>query len=237
MSGPAEFPPDITLAVDGEGVIRTAVFAEALADESLDQWRACGGRTPSLPTAAEQMAKAVESGSAGGGVLVLHVNQRLPSGRELTAGIHNRQARLKGRLHRHRQECSGRSRTSSPGWPCPEGARTGLLEASRGRNSISRTARRFAGGGRAGAGRQFAGRRGQRGGDEDPRSRPRAPNSFPIWRIETARPLDASSRRPAQGTGARASCSISGRGVLELAGVDPDQRGRGVLSVSDGAAS
>ena len=39
MNEQTRLAPDITLAVDGAGVIRTATFGEALADEALEQWQ------------------------------------------------------------------------------------------------------------------------------------------------------------------------------------------------------
>jgi transcriptional regulator PpsR len=80
MSEPAQFPPDITLAVDGEGLIRTALSAE----EPLEQW--CGLRWTDTvsPDAAERVAKVVESARQEGESSCFTVNQRLPSGRELT---------------------------------------------------------------------------------------------------------------------------------------------------------
>ncbi|RBP11320.1 transcriptional regulator PpsR [Roseiarcus fermentans] len=83
MSEPAQFPPDITLAVDGEGVIRTAVSAEALADEQLDQWRGMLWTDTVPPEAAAQVARAVESARREGESSCFTLNQRLPSGREL----------------------------------------------------------------------------------------------------------------------------------------------------------
>jgi transcriptional regulator PpsR len=83
MNDLAQFPPDITLAVDGDGVIRTAVSAEALADESIDQWRGVRWTDTVPPEAAEQVAKAVESARNEGESSCFTVNQRLPSGRQL----------------------------------------------------------------------------------------------------------------------------------------------------------
>ena len=84
MSEHALFPPDITLAVDGEGVIRTAVLAMPLADESLDDWRGLRWTDTVSPDAAERVARAVESARREGESSCFTVNQRLPSGRELT---------------------------------------------------------------------------------------------------------------------------------------------------------
>ena len=83
MNEPAQFPPDITLAVDGEGVIRTAVSAQTLSGEAFDQWRGLRWTDTVGPEAAEQVAKAVESAGREGESSCFTVAQRLPSGREL----------------------------------------------------------------------------------------------------------------------------------------------------------
>ncbi|MGO9421201.1 transcriptional regulator PpsR [Roseiarcus sp.] len=84
MSEPAQFSPDITLEVDREGVIRTAVSAEALADEPLEQWRGLRWTDTVSPDTAERVAEAVETAHHEGESSCFTVNQRLPSGRELT---------------------------------------------------------------------------------------------------------------------------------------------------------
>ena len=83
MSELAQFPPDITLAVDGDGVIRTAMSADALADESIDLWRGMRWADTVPPEAAAQVAKAVELARQEGESSCFTVNQRLPSGRQL----------------------------------------------------------------------------------------------------------------------------------------------------------
>lgn len=83
MNERAQFPPDITLAVDGGGVIRTAVSAEALAGEPLDEWRGRRWTDTVPPEAAEQVARAVEPARREGESSCFTVNQRLPSGRRL----------------------------------------------------------------------------------------------------------------------------------------------------------
>ncbi len=83
MSESLQFSPDITLAVDGEGVIRTAVSAEALADEPLGEWQGLRWTDTVPPEAAERVAIAVESVRREGASSCFTVNQRLPSGREL----------------------------------------------------------------------------------------------------------------------------------------------------------
>ncbi len=79
-----QFPPDITLAVDGEGVIRSAVSAETLAGEALEQWRGLRWTDTIGPEAAKHVAKAVEFAGREGELSCFTVAQRLPSGRELT---------------------------------------------------------------------------------------------------------------------------------------------------------
>ena len=75
--------PDITLAVDGEGVIRTAVSAETLAGKSIEQWRGLRWADTVSPEMAGQVAQAVEEARREGESSCFTVNQRLPSGREL----------------------------------------------------------------------------------------------------------------------------------------------------------
>jgi transcriptional regulator PpsR len=83
MSEPAQFSPDITLAVDGDGVIQTAVSAEALADEPLEEWRGLRWSDTVPAEVAERVARAVESVRNEGASSCFTVTQRLPSGREL----------------------------------------------------------------------------------------------------------------------------------------------------------
>jgi transcriptional regulator PpsR len=83
MSGSAQFPPDITLSVDGDGVIRSAVSAETLSDESLDQWQGLRWAETISTGEANSVANAVESAGREGESTCFVVSQRLPSGREL----------------------------------------------------------------------------------------------------------------------------------------------------------
>lgn len=83
MSEHSQIGPDITLAVDGEGVIRTAVSAETLAGESIEQWRGVRWTDTVPPEMAGQVAQAVEEAQREGKSSCFTVNQRLPSGREL----------------------------------------------------------------------------------------------------------------------------------------------------------
>ena len=75
--------PDITLAVDGEGVIRSAVSAEALAGESLDQWRGLPWKDAVPSDLAKQVARVVENAQRSGESSCFTVNQKFPSGREV----------------------------------------------------------------------------------------------------------------------------------------------------------
>jgi transcriptional regulator PpsR len=74
--------PDITLAVDGDGVIRSAVSAERLAGEILDPWRGLPWKDTLTPELAREVAKSVEEGPNSGGSSCFTINQRMPSGRE-----------------------------------------------------------------------------------------------------------------------------------------------------------
>ncbi len=83
MSEHLQVRPDITLAVDGEGVIRTAFSAETLAGEPIEQWRGLRWTDTVPPEMAGQVAQAVEEARREGESSCFTVNQRLPSGREL----------------------------------------------------------------------------------------------------------------------------------------------------------
>jgi transcriptional regulator PpsR len=78
-----QFRPDITLTVDGGGVIRSAVPAEALAAEPVEQWQ--GRRW--IDTVPSDVARQVESAIKGaqreGESSCFTVTQQLPSGRTL----------------------------------------------------------------------------------------------------------------------------------------------------------
>ena len=74
--------PDITLAVDGDGVIRSAVSAERLAGEVLDPWRGLPWKDTLTPELAREVAQSVEEGPNSGGSSCFTINQRMPSGRE-----------------------------------------------------------------------------------------------------------------------------------------------------------
>lgn len=82
IEGP-QFRPDITLTVDGGGVIRNAVSAEALAGEPIEQWQGLRWMDTIPTDVARQVARAVEGAQREGDSSCFTVNQRLPSGREL----------------------------------------------------------------------------------------------------------------------------------------------------------
>jgi transcriptional regulator PpsR len=78
-----QFSPDLTLTIDGGGVIRNAVSAEALAGEPMEQWRGLRWIDTVPSEMARQVARAVEGAQREGDSSCFTVNQRLPSGREL----------------------------------------------------------------------------------------------------------------------------------------------------------
>ena len=75
--------PDITLAVDAEGVIRSAVSGKTLADEALDQWQGLPWADTVPSDLARQVAQSIEDLRRGGGSSCFTINQRFPSGREV----------------------------------------------------------------------------------------------------------------------------------------------------------
>ena len=83
MSEHSQVRPDITLAVDGEGVIRSAVSGETLAAEPIEQWRGLRWTDTVPPGTAGQVNQAIEEARREGESSCFTVNQRLPSGREL----------------------------------------------------------------------------------------------------------------------------------------------------------
>lgn len=75
--------PDITLAVDAEGVIRSAVSGETLADEALDRWRGLPW-TDTVPSElVKEVARSIEDLRRGGKSSCFTINQKFPSGREI----------------------------------------------------------------------------------------------------------------------------------------------------------
>lgn len=83
MSDSGRFAADITLAVDSEGVIRSAAPSQALSEEHLDEWLGQRWLETVSSDAMEQVADAVESTRRDGESSCFVVNQRLPSGREV----------------------------------------------------------------------------------------------------------------------------------------------------------
>ncbi|RBP08181.1 transcriptional regulator PpsR [Roseiarcus fermentans] len=83
MNESGRFPADITLAVDGDGVIRKAVPSQALSDEPLDDWLGQRWIETVLTGATGPVENAVDLGRREGESSSFVVNQRLPSGREI----------------------------------------------------------------------------------------------------------------------------------------------------------
>lgn len=75
--------PDITLAVDGDGVIRTAVSAEALVGESIDQWRGLRWTDTVPADMAPQVERVIEEAQREGDSTCFTISQSMPSGRHL----------------------------------------------------------------------------------------------------------------------------------------------------------
>jgi len=82
MIHPTFARPDITLTLDVEGVIRNAVPAEALAEESLEAWS--GRRFADIidPGADRAILLSIENMRENGASTCFQVKQRFPSGRE-----------------------------------------------------------------------------------------------------------------------------------------------------------
>ncbi len=78
-----QFPPDITLSVDSAGVIRSAVPAEALAGEPMEQWRGVRWIDTVPSEVARQVELAVKGAQREGESSCFTVTQQLPSGRKL----------------------------------------------------------------------------------------------------------------------------------------------------------
>jgi transcriptional regulator PpsR len=79
----AQFRPDITLTIDGGGVIRNAVSAEGLEGEPIEQLQGLRWIDTVPSDMARQVARAVDGTHLEGDASCFTVNQRLPSGREL----------------------------------------------------------------------------------------------------------------------------------------------------------
>ena len=236
MSEPAQFPPDITLAVDGEGVIRNAVCAEALADEALDQWRGMRWTDTVPPEAAAQVAGPSSPLGREGKSSCFTVNQRLPSGRELmleytTVKLGKRagfvaigksvedMSDLKSRLafvQKERERDYWKLREIETRYRA-------LLDASSEAVAL-------------GARRQSAGGRGQRGGGEVAGPRPRG-EFLPDLAGRDRKALEALLETARMnGRAPSIVLHLLESRTLEPARLHADQRGGDLLPVPDGAA-
>jgi transcriptional regulator PpsR len=83
MTGNAPAIPDITLTLDTDGVIRTAVISDTLAEEGVESWRGRPWGETINQAANGQVLKTIKELSQSGAWSCFQVNQRLPSGREL----------------------------------------------------------------------------------------------------------------------------------------------------------
>ncbi len=75
--------PDVTFAVDGEGVIRARSPPKRSQARCSTSGAVCGGRTPFLRNWPGQIAQSVEEARRDGESSCFTVNQRFPSGREV----------------------------------------------------------------------------------------------------------------------------------------------------------
>jgi len=75
---------DITLTIDADGVIKTAVSSEALAEESLEAWHGRHWNQTIDPAVSAQVALMMKGVRKGGASPRFIVKQRFPSGRELS---------------------------------------------------------------------------------------------------------------------------------------------------------
>ena len=123
--------PDITLAVDGDGVIRSAVSAERLAGEILDPWRGLPWKDTLTPELAREVAQSVEEGPNSGGSSCFTINQRMPSGREFLIEYTTVNLGKEAGFVAIGKEPPGDFRTPVASRAHPAGTGTGLLEASR----------------------------------------------------------------------------------------------------------
>ncbi len=74
--------PDITLTLDGEGVIRDAVASGELTEESLDPWRGLNFEATVTPSSGQSVSRLFEAARQGGRSTSRQFSQKLPSGRE-----------------------------------------------------------------------------------------------------------------------------------------------------------
>jgi len=75
--------PDVTLTVDRDGVIQTALSSEGLAHETLSEWRGRPWGETIDPATGSDLAQAMTSAADRGTLSCFKVSQRFPSGREL----------------------------------------------------------------------------------------------------------------------------------------------------------
>ena len=75
--------PDITITIDSEGVIRSAVSGQALEDERLEDWRGRAWEDTVEPAIDGEIVKMIEAVRRSGDSSCFRVRQRFPSGREL----------------------------------------------------------------------------------------------------------------------------------------------------------
>jgi transcriptional regulator PpsR len=83
MSDRSLAKPDITITLDSEGVIQSAVSAQALEDERLDDWRGRAWEDTVEPAIDGEIIKMIEAVQRSGDSSCFRVRQRFPSGREL----------------------------------------------------------------------------------------------------------------------------------------------------------
>ena len=74
--------PDITLTIDNDGIIQSALCAEALSGERVDHWRGRNWGDTVSPDVEREVARIVAQAQGGGGSSCFQFNQRFPSGRE-----------------------------------------------------------------------------------------------------------------------------------------------------------
>jgi len=74
--------PDITLTIDNEGVIRSAISAEALSGERVDRWQGLSWGETVSPDVEREVARIVAEAQSGGDLACFRLTQRFPSGRE-----------------------------------------------------------------------------------------------------------------------------------------------------------
>ena len=81
MVEPPPARPDITLTIDSDGVIQSAVSAEAFSGEPLEHWRGLAWGETVAPEVEREVARIVEQ-AQGGALSCFRLTQRFPSGRE-----------------------------------------------------------------------------------------------------------------------------------------------------------